>query len=258
MAKRSRVSNTAVVGQEAPTSSSIAGAAWTPFEPINDPGPPLPPDGPGYMPFTPAAHWIASKGGTISIGTDEQFWSAALNDLLAHIASEDVDRTGRKNGLTERVPGRLFAGIRVSFPYSELSLETLLGDAPYLDCVPFVDDEHWQRGSNDKLYFSGGRPTGDWTHLQVRKTDIARLWPLSSFTSETTEVGQRARLKAHRRTAAKEAIVAVYGPSGPRPGVTEKMRESAINKWLAENGMSTVSQATIRRAVRELPKSDRT
>jgi hypothetical protein len=250
---KEQVSKTAGAEQEPQKRSSVVGTTWAPFEPVNDAGPPMLPDGPGYMPLTSAAHWIASKGGTTLIGTDEQFWRAAFDDLLARIASGDVEVIGRRDSLNEFVPGHLFARIRISFPYSELSVETLFGDAPYLDCVPLVNDEDWQRESNDKLYLSGRRPTADWTHLQVRKTDVARLWPPPSLASESAvaKIGQRAKIKAHRRTAVKKAIVAVYGPFGPGIGVTEKMRESAVNKWLIDNGMSSVSLSTIRRAVQE-------
>jgi hypothetical protein len=205
---KEQVSKTPGAEQEPQTRSSVVGTTWAPFEPNNDAGPPMFPDGPGYMPLTSAAHWIASKGGTTSIGTEEQFWRAAFDDLLARIASGDVAVIGRRDGLNEFVPGHLFARIRISFPYSELSVETLLGDAPYLDCVPLVDDEDWQRESNDKLYLSGrGEP--QWTHLQVRKSDIARLWSfkpsaMSVMSTAATETKAVAFLADRLRSSGEE------------------------------------------------------
>ncbi len=59
-------------------------------------------------------------------------------------------------------------------------------------------------------------------------------------------------VSAHRRSAVKQAIVALWGDVGPGPGVSERLRERKINQWLKSNDLATVSDATIRRALREL------
>jgi hypothetical protein len=179
------------------------------FELNGDFGTPTRPDGPGFMPLTEAAHWIASKGGIVSVEIGEQIWKPAFDDLLAHIASQDVEVIGRRGAGNESVPARLFARIRVVYPYSDLPLHTMLGDEPYLDCYPFVDDDHWQREFNDKLYASG-RDQPQWTHLQVKKSDVARLWPFEltpqerDASSESLPAGSESRKRGPKPTKLKQ------------------------------------------------------
>jgi hypothetical protein len=205
---KEQVSKTPGAEQEPQTLSSVVGTTWAPFEPNNDAGPPMLPNGPGYMPLTSAAHWIASKGGTVSTGNDEQLWRPAFDDLLGRITSREVEVIGRRGAGNESVPGHLFARIQVAYPYSDLLVRTLLGDNAYLDCYPFVDDDQWQRESSDKLYASGrGEP--QWTHLQVRKPDIVRFWPfkpsaISVMTTAATEIEAVAFLAGKFRSSGEE------------------------------------------------------
>lgn len=57
---------------------------------------------------------------------------------------------------------------------------------------------------------------------------------------------------AHRRTAIKQALDALYGAGGPPAGLSAIARDRAINEWLLMNGRSRVSEATIRRALKDL------
>jgi len=61
----------------------------------------------------------------------------------------------------------------------------------------------------------------------------------------------------HRREAVKQALKAIWGLDGPPPGVMETIRNRQVNKWLAENGRASVSEATIRRALSEM-RAERT
>jgi hypothetical protein len=58
--------------------------------------------------------------------------------------------------------------------------------------------------------------------------------------------------KDHRRIAAKQAIVRVFGPDGPPAGLQERDRNDKINNYLRELGIKKVAEATIRRALREM------
>jgi hypothetical protein len=138
---------------------------------------PVAPEGGGYMPFSQAAYWIATTGGTKSVDvTDQAAWKPAYDELLAHIASNDVQIIGQNsNGMNEKLDGLLFAGLRVSYPYHDTPSELLFGSEPYIETFPFIDDEHWRKGFNDKFVPPrGGRPR--WSRLQVKKDDVRRLW----------------------------------------------------------------------------------
>lgn len=60
------------------------------------------------------------------------------------------------------------------------------------------------------------------------------------------------RTHGHRRAAVKEAIRAIWGRNGIPHGVTEGSRLKQINDWLKGNGRVPVTEATIRRALKEL------
>ena len=63
--------------------------------------------------------------------------------------------------------------------------------------------------------------------------------------------------RAHRLRATEQAIIALYGRNGPPPGITEGQRYRAVNEWLRARGRSTVSQPTIRRALKALRARER-
>jgi hypothetical protein len=209
MAKRKPATDRAAKRRIKKQSSKPADAdTGVPWKWLADVGPPMRPEGADYMPLTQAAHWIASKGGTESIGSDEQLWKPAFDDLLARIASGEVAVIGRRGAGNESVPGHLFARIDVAYPYSDPEFGPLLRDDPYLDCYPFVDENDWQRESNDKLYASG-REAPQWTHLQVRKSDIMHRWPfspsaLSVATTARDEAGAIAFLAEKLRSSGEE------------------------------------------------------
>jgi hypothetical protein len=157
------------------------------LETSEDVGIPKCPEGPGFMALTAAAHWIASQGGTLAVGKGEQFWKQAFGDLLAHIASQHIEVIGRRGTGNESVPAVLFAGIRVLYPYSDPDrsiLNTMFGKEPVLNCSPFTEDEEQWQEINDKLYASGRDDVPQWTHLQVKKSDVIRFWPAKTTTQE--------------------------------------------------------------------------
>ena len=224
-------------------------------------GPPMRPEGGGFMPLSQAVYWIATKGGLITIENieDKNAWQGAYRDVLDHIASGEVEIIGRRNGYgtPTKIEGYRFSGISVDYPFSDTPDEILFGDEPHVRCYPFIDEEHWRREFNDKLMVDRSLP--EFTHLEVKKSDVARLWPFAPPTPADLSTSGNTAVKTgprHRRAVTEQALVELYGSSGSRPGITEKMRAMAVNKWLTDNGRSPVSPATIRRALQDLRNSD--
>jgi hypothetical protein len=140
-------------------------------------GAPVAPEGGGYMPLSQAAYWIVTNGGTKSVDVDDQAaWKHAYDELLAHIASNDVQIIGQSgDGMNEEINALLFAGLRVSYPYHDTPSELLFGSEPYIESFPFIDDEHWRKGFDDKLVPAPGGKRR-WSRLQVKKEDVRRIW----------------------------------------------------------------------------------
>ena len=138
---------------------------------------PVAPEGSGYMPLTQAAYWIATNGGIKSVDVNDQAaWKHAFDELLPHIASNDVQIIGQSSGgMNEKIDGLLFAGVRVSYPYHDTPSELLFGSEPHIESFPFIDDEHWRKGFNDKLVPPRGGKRR-WSRLQVKKQDVRRIW----------------------------------------------------------------------------------
>jgi hypothetical protein len=243
----------------------------------DDLGPPMQPQGAGFMPLSQAAYWIATKGALVVIENveDNNAWQDAYRDMLDHIASGEVEVVGRQNGYgtPTKIEGHRFSGICVEYPYSDTPNEVLFGDEPHLSCYPFIDEEHWRREFNDKLMADRNLP--EFTHLEVKKSDVARLWPSApptpadastsaSASGNTSPVGAELRRETpavttkspHLREKVKSALVELYGSSGRSPGVTDKMLLIKVNEWLAERDLSKASLSTIRRARCELRRFD--
>jgi hypothetical protein len=157
-------------------------------------GPPIGPKERAHMPLSAVAHWIASKGGAISITADEKWWRPAFEGLLAAIVSNRLEVVGRRSGLPETIPKAAFVGIPVAYPcsLSPNSLHLWTGDEPYLECHLFIDEADWQETGGDKLFRSGRDARAEWTHLQVPSSTVARLW--------------RFRRAAHEERAATAAL----------------------------------------------------
>jgi hypothetical protein len=83
---------------------------------------------------------------------------------------------GRARALTEPIPPQSLALVRLFAPLSA-SIDDMLVNAPSrIACLSYIDEEHWRRDFNDKLYESG-RYGAAWTHLQLRKADVLSRWP---------------------------------------------------------------------------------
>lgn len=132
------------------------------------------PDGPGYMPLSCAAQWIATNGGSVDIGfADTSAWDGAYRQLLDSITSEKVLVTGTHDGRSQRVAAVLFAGIKVHHLFGSEELDG--GDSRELYLFSsHMDEEHWRGGFDDSLRT---RWKTAWTKLMVHKPDIIKWWP---------------------------------------------------------------------------------
>jgi hypothetical protein len=137
------------------------------------------PIGNGHMPLSAAAYWIATKGGGTKIKpNDDRAWQVALEEVLAQFEANKLEIIGERDGKrgsfdvvptgafegiwsempTERdantsAPRRKFLATQVSLPFSSGS-DALSAHGKYLECRPFIDDQHWQDNFHDKLYLS--------------------------------------------------------------------------------------------------------
>jgi hypothetical protein len=184
---------------------------WAPAEP-----PELPelmkPDGAGYMPLYCVAQWIAQRGGTRKINPlDEAIWREAYKDLLDHIVSGDVKVVGeRPDGISEEISGAHFASCSVNYPFSD---PPILGNEFWLVSYPYLDDEYWRGGKDDRLEnWRGVR----WRRLMVSKADIARWWPFVSINANATLTQADATLSASASLQPQPALaVTPLGTGAP-------------------------------------------
>jgi len=140
------------------------------------------PDGAGYMALYCAAQWIATRGGILEINPlDEELWREAFKDLLDRIASGDVKVVGeRRDGILKDIRSAHFAFCPVDYPFSE---RRILGNEFCLVSHPYLDDEHWRRGFDDRLE---NRRGVRWRRLIVPKADVARCWPFGKSQDHRT------------------------------------------------------------------------
>jgi hypothetical protein len=140
-------------------------------------GPPMVPNGDGYMPFSNAMHWIASKGGDVAVKCTNEAFRPAFDDLVNGISSRKI------RGLWNNLKGEpmpvdpskvdvqmLFAGDRSSvFGYPNTS---------FIECSLVLGwdrhEEYWQRSFSDKLVVGEDI---QFTHLRVMEADIRARWP---------------------------------------------------------------------------------
>jgi hypothetical protein len=146
---------------------------------MNPTAPMIHPEGQGYMGLSAAVCWIACEGGTVSFfNRDKEAWSAGFAKLLPAITSGDVEVIGRRKGLAlpDRISAIHFSSIVVDHPYQDLTcLDLLLGERPHLKCWGCCYEDGWEYCSDELWGFDARAP--EYTHLQVRKEDVRRLWP---------------------------------------------------------------------------------
>jgi hypothetical protein len=219
----------------------------------DDIGPPMRPDGGGFMPLSQAAYWIATSGGTGRINdcTSKEVWERAYAELMPRIAGGEIEVIGRPSVSDPpiNIEGHRFSGIAIHYPF-DLSppLSALLGSEPHIVCSLAIDEE-WRRELNDKLFGSNTQKP-IFTHLEVRKSNIASHW---SFGLISTQGKQQQKLTRRRpiRDRVEAALQEIYPEGIPDQGKEpNKLVMQKVYKHLGKSEVSQVSSATILRAAK--------
>jgi len=129
----------------------------------------------GYVPLCAALHWIMTEGGRLSRNLeDSKAWSASVQLMLPLISTGEIQIIGRPSsgGPAEPIAGETFAGVFVSHATKE-EFSVLVGTNPWIGCTCYIDDQHWSADFNDQLFLSH-YGSANWTHLQVKKSDVLR------------------------------------------------------------------------------------
>ena len=147
----------------------------------------------GEMALSEAIYWIASEGGATPFDArDAGIWRKAADALHMRIVDGSVLLMGRRHGLgfAERIDGVLLSGVEMNPPYTvNAPFSLIMGRRPYIDYVGRASREQWQDWAHDDLH--GANRVPEYTHLQVRAPDIARIWPFPS--SPPTTADERVR-----------------------------------------------------------------
>jgi len=99
--------------------------------------PPIAPDGLGEMPLFQAALWIATDSGQITFHPEAPTrWKEAYEKLLAAIVGGLVKASGVRDGMREPIPGVVFSGIAVAYPYEQTPLDLVMSDEFILQSTP--------------------------------------------------------------------------------------------------------------------------
>jgi hypothetical protein len=159
-------------------SAALQGYWRKPVESTATLPPTIRPEGDGYMPLYCAAQWIATEGDTIQFPPEDKArWRSAYDALLAAITSNKVRVVGMRSGVSDKIEGHVFAGIRVDYPFHDADFELRSGNELYLRSYAYLDDEHWRGGFDDALVW---RVEDRWTRIMVERGDVRALWPFAA------------------------------------------------------------------------------
>lgn len=103
-------------------------------------------------------------------------WKTAYGELLAPLASEDIQVVGRAYGLPELVPGCNFVACPVDYPFQDIDLDLHFSGELYLESYPHFGEKESHLGGDDSLRI--GRQTR-WTGIVIEKEAVARCWPFA-------------------------------------------------------------------------------
>lgn len=133
-----------------------------------------------YIPLSLAICWVATRGGSTAVSLrDEAAWKAAADDVLFKVSDGRIEVIGRHTShVAQVVPRTVFALIAVPHPLSE-STKQLLIEETFISSWFFTSQHEWLETFNDQLFICGDRSPA-WTHLQVRRSQLAKLYPKPS------------------------------------------------------------------------------
>jgi hypothetical protein len=183
------------------------------------------PSGPGYMPLSSAAQWIATAGGAASFDPlDVSVWQSAYSDLLARLASEEIKVIGIRDGTTEPIAGHHFAFCAVDYPFQNADIDFPLTEELRLRSCPY-HEQHWWRGSDDRLVDRRGIR---WRRLSVLKSDVVRCWPFG--------LAEPLRSGSPGRPTSKQLVLAELDRRAAQGLLEKRLAEQArvLTRWLRD------------------------
>jgi hypothetical protein len=205
------------------------------------------PSGPGYMPLSSAAQWIATAGGTGSVDPlDFAVWQSAYSDLLARLASEEIKVIGFRDGTTEPIPGHHFAFCAIDYPFQKVDVDFPLTEELHLRSYPHHEQVGW-RGPDDRLVDRRGIR---WRRVSVLKSDVIRCWPFG--------LAEPLRSGAPGRPTSRELILGELARRAAEGLLEERVGQQAhvLGRWLSDThpshpgGKQTTIENIIRREFR--------
>jgi hypothetical protein len=151
-----------------------------------------------HVPLSVAFYWVISNCGVASVPfRDEEAWNSGVSKLMPKISEGSVEIIGRDDGhMSSVLPPVAFASIDVPFPLSQ-SLAHILGESTHICCYFPTGEDEWKNGFDDR-FFAQGNLNARWTHLQVRREHVLKLWPKPD-TKSKSQVDCRRWLVAQMR-----------------------------------------------------------
>lgn len=148
------------------------------------------------MPLFEAVYWVATKGGAAGFDVAiRQIWDNAWAEVVASWRLNTLVVTGRpaRGGFPEKIGGENVADVKVIHPWNvDLFVDhPVSGARPYIRSFGRNDAESWEKKGFDDQLCTYAKKHG-WTHLQVLKADVQRLWPFGQGHTSTLKAGRPA------------------------------------------------------------------
>jgi hypothetical protein len=157
-----------------------------------------------HIPLSVALAWVITHGGTIRVPVrDEEAWHSGVGKLLPKISGGSIEIIGRDEGDTsDRLPALAFASIAVPWPVFRSLSDIFAESEAHIRCCLFSGKEEWKNGDNDQ-FFKKDSVNPHWTHLQVRREHVLKLWPAPTPKTKS-QVDCRRWLVVHMRESPEE------------------------------------------------------
>ncbi|TCK30146.1 hypothetical protein EV667_0233 [Ancylobacter aquaticus] len=210
----------------------------------------------GEMALSEAIYWIASEGGATPFDArDAGIWRKAADALHMRIVDGSVLLMGRRHGLgfAERVDGVLLSGVEMNPPYAvNAPFSLIMGRRPYIDYVGRASREQWQDWAHDDLH--GANRVPEYTHLQVRAPDIARIWPFPARLAAPLEASECDETSSRPGRPTDEQVRAIIEQENERRAISKspnKVTQNEAGELVRSLGFS-VDRLQVRSIAREL------